>query len=508
MRRPTMLRRHFLHGAGGFTLALPLLESLQPRWARADPTGIPPRFVALCTEHGGIWSDRMHPSETMLTESMSYAGQQVRSGALIRQTQDDIAGLSSVLHAPADVLTEDIVGKLNVLRGLDIPFYIGHHRGGHLGNFAANDGNGDDGVTLHGHPTPTIDQVMAWSPSFYTDLSTTLERSIVHGRDISWGWSSPGSQTGSIQPLPGHESSYGWFQRIFTPEDTNEAARPPVVDRVYESWRSLRESNRRLSTADRRRIDDHMDRLHELQRRLDVVVSCGDVEQPTEDSSALQGGSFDYDPATQRRYWQLFNDVVAAAFACGTCRVAVFRIEQTFSTHQGDWHQEIAHQANLPGGQAQGVIASAHQRVFEDVFLDLVRKLDVEETGDTTILDNTLVAWTQESGLITHESLDMPVVTAGSASGFLRTGLYCDYRNMGMSQIDPPQGFHEPLVPGLIWRQYLGTVLQAMGIPGNEYESSGLGGYGHHFVGQGYTGRYPNSAVFDVMGEPLPFLMA
>jgi hypothetical protein len=501
-----MLRRHFLHGAGGFTLALPLLESLQPRSARADPTGVPPRFVAMCTEHGGIWSDHMHPSQSTLTDSLSYAGQQVRSGSLVRNIDGDIAHLSPVLRAPASLLTQDVVGKLNVLRGLDIPFYIGHHHGGHLGNFGANDGNGDDGVTVQAHLRPTIDQHLAWSPSFYTDLSSVLERSIVHGRNVSWGWSSPGTQSGGIQALPGYESSLGWFNRIFVPDDTDDVVRPPVVDRVVESWQSLREGNRRLSTADRRRVDDHMDRLHELARRLEVIVSCDDVASPTEDSAGLLGGSFEFNPDTQRRYWQLFNDVVAAAFACGTCRVAVFRVEQTFSTHQGDWHQDIAHQANLPGGHAQQIIAEAHQRTFEDVFLDLVHKLDIEEVGGTTMLDNTLVAWTQESGLITHESLDMPVVTAGSASGLLRTGLHCDYRNMAMSHIDPPPGFHEPLVPGLMFSQYLGTVMQSMGIPPSEYETNGVGGYGHHFVGPNYGARYPNSAVFDVMGEPLPFL--
>ena len=506
MSTKTMLRRHFLRGAGGFTLGLPLLESLQPRSARAEEGLVPPRFVAMCTEHGGIWSNHMHPDDSTLTESMSHAGQQVRRGSLVRLLQDDIAYLSPVLRAPSSVLTEEVVAKLNVLRGLDIPFYIGHHAGGHLGNFAANDGNGDDGVAMHAHPRPTLDQVLAWSPSFYTDLTSVLERSIVHGRFISWGWSSPGTQSGSIQPLPGHESSLGWFNRIFVPDNQGDSTRPPVVDRVLDNWKSLRESNRRLSTHDRRRIDDHMDRLHELQRRLAVVVSCEDVGTPTEDSSGLRGGSFEFNPDTQRRYWQLFNDVVAAAFSCGTCRIAVFRIEQTFSTHQGDWHQEIAHQANLPGGQAQAVIAEAHHRVFEDVFLDLVRKLDVEEVGGTTMLDNSLVAWTQESGLITHESLDMPVVTAGSASGFLQTGSFCDYRNMSMSNIPPPQGLHEPLVPGLMWSQYLGTVLQSMGIAPSEFERDGTGGYGHHFVGQSYKGRYPNSAVFDVMGEPLPFL--
>ena len=60
---------------------------------------------------------------------------------------------------------------MNVLCGLDVPFYIAHNTGLHLGNYARNDGNGGDGKAVQAFPRPTIDQIMAWSPSFYPDLS-------------------------------------------------------------------------------------------------------------------------------------------------------------------------------------------------------------------------------------------------------------------------------------------------------------------------------------------------
>src|SRR5690606_16060238 len=128
----------------------------------------------------------------------------------------------------------------------------------------------------------------------------------------------------------------------------------------------------------------------------------------------------------QREFWQLFNDVVTAAFVCGTSRIAVLRVTDTFSDFVGDWHQDIAHQAHLPDGAAQGELADANRRTFEDVFLDLVKKLDVDEGDGTSILDNSLVQWTQESGPMTHESVDTTVVTAGGAAGCLTTGQYID----------------------------------------------------------------------------------
>jgi hypothetical protein len=66
------------------------------------------------------------------------------------------------------------------------------------------------------------------------------------------------------------------------------------------------------------------------------------------------------------------------------------------------------------------------------VFLDLVAKLDAVPNGDgTTLLDDGLVQWTQESGAFTHDSISNPVILAGGAGGSLSTGSYLDYRNLG-----------------------------------------------------------------------------
>ena len=47
-----------------------------------------------------------------------------------------------------------------------------------------------------------------------------------------------------------------------------------------------------------------------------------------------------------------------------------------------------------------------------------------------TLLDHSLVAWGQESGNVTHFAFSMPVITAGAAGGAIKTGSYCDYRNL------------------------------------------------------------------------------
>jgi hypothetical protein len=505
-----LTRRHVLRGAAGFTLALPILRSLQPRgaWAGDPPFAANPRFVAFATEHGGVWEQNMYPAAATLTDNQSYAGRTIRRGDLAASVANGVATVSPVMSGPSDVLTDALVAKLNVLRGLDHPFYIGHHRGGHLGNYAANDGNGTDGQVVQAYPRPTIDQVMAWSGSFYPDLSTTLERSMIVGNQISWGWSSPESNSGVIQELPPVWSSLELFNKIFVPQDDTLTTRPPVVDRVLANYQSLRQSDRRLSAADRQRLDDHLERIDELQRKLAVQVSCGDVMPPTANSTDLWGSSFGFDPAAQRQFWQLVNDVIVAAFICGTSRIAVLRVTDTFSDFQGDWHQAVAHEAHALDGVAQGILAAAHQRFFEDVFLDLAKKLDaVDEGSGPTILDNTLMTWSQESGLYTHESISQPVVTFGSAAGFLKTGQYLDYRNLADDGLAGWGGGNQMLYPGLCYNQWLGTALRACGVPASEFESGDYGGYGEVYVGEGREAYYP-PAVFAAAGDILPWLQA
>src|SRR5204863_899500 len=104
-------------------------------------------------------------------------------------------------------------------------------------------------------------------------------------REISFGFSNPSAASGTVQNIRGAESSLELFHRIFVPAGTPHGGRVPVVDRVLQSYQRLRNGNRRLSAADRQRLDDHMDRLAELQRKLNVAVpvACGGMATPSDD---------------------------------------------------------------------------------------------------------------------------------------------------------------------------------------------------------------------------------
>lgn len=516
----SLTRRQILRGAAGFSLALPFLPSLlRPREARADvPTT--KRFVHFCTQHGGVWGANMFPGDATLTEQMSYANRTIKRGALSPTINGADAVLSNVLRASSSVLTPALAAKMNVLRGLDVPFYLGHNTG-LLGNFARNDGNGAEGRIAQATPTATIDQRMAWSSSFYGDLATIRERVLVVGNRHSWTWANPQQKSGPIQEVGGTNDAVALFKKIFVPADDHTRSLPPVVDRVFEDYSRLRKSNTRLSSDDKRRLDDHMQRLSELERRLKISVSCSNIVPVTTDTIAmLQQASYGTDPSAQAKLYSLFNDVIVAAIHCDTSRIAVVNLGDTFSSFAGDWHQDVAHQTQLPDGVAQKVNADAHQIVFEKVFLDLVTKLDTDDGTGRTYLDNSLVSWTQEFGEVTHTASGMPVITAGSAGGFLKTGSYCDYRDKAILVDAPCDSKPESCIEinpavrvygGLLWHQWLGTALQAMGLPRAEYEQDGVNGYPNSaltmFGGKPAPDLYPD-VLRSVAGEVLPFLKA
>jgi hypothetical protein len=508
-------RRQLLVGLGGATLALPVLPSLLTKTAYGqDPSYTrKPRLYWLCTDHGAAFESSMFPSAAMLTNKQAlFADHEIASGALSSTLQGQTRAVSPILSADSSRLSEALIAKMNVLYGLDVPFYIAHNTGLHLGNYARNDGNGGDGAAVQTSPRPTIDQIMAWSPSFYDDLSTVRERSmIMSSRPVSWNYSDPEQRAGSIDNVRGYDSSQALFDKIFVPEATGPAPRPPIVDKVLESYKNLRNGNRRLSAADKQRLDDHMARIAELERKLNAKASCGDVAKPTDDARDHHGNT----PEDAVAYGKLWNDVVAAAFVCGTSRIGVLGYGSTdrFVAYGGDWHQEVAHQWQLP--DKQELIKRSYQQVFEGIFLDLAAKLDVEEAPGMTYLDNSLLVWSQESGMSTHDSVTIPVITFGSAAGFLKTGLLADYRRIGNadSTFDPMAGGKQYL--GLLYNQWLATVLQAMGVAPSDFERWGHKGYGVPFISkESWTPPYAkhygdtSSRYFSMASDVLPFLKA
>jgi hypothetical protein len=523
-------RRVFLRGAGGAALALPVLPSLlSPAEARAQEAQRAKCFVHIRTPHGGIAAANMWPAESTLTETLAYA-HPIRRGALNPTVSGTEATLSPVLTAKASVLTSSLASKLNLLRGLDFPLHIAHNWAGALGYFDFDKGR-------PGSPRPTIDQIMAYSPAMYPTTTGVKKRSVVISAGSSTsaavGYNTPGVRSSGVAgPMGSVESSLSLFDTLLagTPSSPGTGTgRAPVVDKILESYNRLRNGSARLSAEDKVRLDQHIDAVAELQRRLGTTTSaaCQVPSRPTTDNLSVKSSSgFPSDPAKHAEYFRLINEVLAVAMSCGSCRVANISIDEhhmnlTFTTRpaQGeDWHDNVVHNAVSPGA-LQNLIVQFNKVFFGEVFLDLVSRFErISNGAGGTLLDDSLLVWAQENGNLPHFSTSMPVVTAGSAGGALRTGSYCDYRNLSRKLSgDSNTGAEGSYMwSGLLLNQWLTTALLAMGVPHAEWNEPDHAGYGwkasyqsqyaYFFTNKGFTPDQAYAQAWTKTGEILPFL--
>ncbi len=513
-------RRLFLRGAGGMTLALPILPSLFKSSTAVAQAAQPRKcFVHLRTPHGGVASENMYPGDSALTETRQYT-HAIRRGALTAPVNaNGDAAISPVLTARSTVLTPALVAKMNVLRGLDIPIDLVHNFAGALGYYGRD-------RQLSTQPRATIDQIMSYSPAFYPSVASVRRRS-VGIYSWSYGYRTPGVRSSGVSPegIGGGESSLELFDTLLA-GTTSSPTRAPIVDRVLDSYRRLRNGNKRLSQADKVRLDQHIDSVAELQRRLSTTLpaDCQVPSRPSTDNLSLR--PMDGNPPKNAQFFALINEVLAVALNCGATRVATLGIDEnnqalTFTTRpaQGeDWHNNVVHATDsieaAVRGPAKDLIRQFNQGFFSSVFMDLVSRLNSFSDGvGGTLLDHCLVAWGQESGNFTHDSLSMPVVTAGSASGAIKTGSYCDYRNLGVRLLTDPAV--DSKWAGLLYNQWLTTALLAMGVPRSEWAETTHPGYGArmtyvdtgYFSYSGYSETQVYSEPWQKTGEILPFLV-
>jgi len=486
--------------------------------------------LAICTDHGDVWGQNQYPSDGILNQQTNYAGRTVRHGSL--PSAPDAQGnvvWSPAYTAAANRLTPQLATKFNVLRGLDIPYRIGHHWGGHLGNFAATAGNTTTGVSNVEYMTATIDQVMAYSDNFYgqndLDRRMTQRSFCIYEGNYSYNFTSPSTRSGQVVQQPNRRRNQDLYDFLFRPATSFNGINNHIVDGIRANFARLRR-HPRLSRGDLSRLDQHVERMAEIERKLRVVQVLESVPQRPEGDTNTQTGNhtFNHNPDLQRLYCGLMNDIIVAAFTTGTSRVGTWGQELRFTEDTiADWHGNVAH--NGLGPQAsQGYTLGWHQGTFEHVMVDLAAKLDAVPMQDgQTLLDHSLITLTSEGGQYTHHTgcVNYPLITAGGAGGYFNTGNFVDFSNKDVVYDDLNEriagnAMYQAESPGLLYNQWLANVLLAMGLQPNEYENfrtfspqgpaqgEPVRGFGfQHFDAQ-RSAHYAQAR--GVAGDPLPVI--
>ena len=293
-----------------------------------------------------------------------------------------------VYNASADRLTPALAAKFNVLKGLDIPYRIGHHRGGQLGNFADVDAAFLPGVNYAAYQVATIDQVMAYSNGVYTpeDLDRRMTHrsfNLVSGR-FSQNFTSPSSRSGDVVQQPHQRDNLPLYEHLFNPASAYNGVNQTILDRVKSGYDRLRR-HPRLSRGDAIRLDQHVERMFEIERKLAVANRVDDLPpQPAVSSTDHSGNhSFWHNANRNIAYCDLMADMVVAAFSTGVSRVATWDANNTHFTDEtiNDWHGQVAH-GSLGADASQALTVGHNQGVFEHVMVAVARKLDDVQAAD------------------------------------------------------------------------------------------------------------------------------
>ncbi len=421
-RRST--RRAFLRGmlaSSAITVGLPLFESvLDPRrGARAASGVIPQRFGVM------TWGNGMIPN-------------------LWIPEGEGRDWTPSIQLSPLQALQD----KVTVLTGMEVrvPNTIPHFSG-QYGFLTAIEPIGEEGN--HTPSGPTLDQIIAAEIGGETRFRS-LETAAKSGAGTSFA--------GSYSPLPHEASPHAFFERIFgagfrepgddTPIDPRIALRRSVLDAVTEQASSLEP---RLSIPDRRRLDQHLSGIRDLELRLARIE-----EEPANLEACVRpvpiSPEQEFEDIKQRH--RAMIDLLVMTLACDQTRVFSHAFHAAVDNHLfpgiSEGHHKLTH--DEPGDQPE--VQAITLQIMEEVAYMYQAMANVPE-GDGTLLDHMVVLATSDVSLgRTHGLDEFPILLGGSACGRLQTGLH--YRSTTRENASKV---------GL-------TLLRAMGLP---LESFGLG---------------------------------
>lgn len=236
---------------------------------------------------------------------------------------------------------------------------------------------------------------------------------------------------------PAEVSPLALYTRIFGPEfkDPNSATFTPdastmirrsVLSGVSEQRKSLLQE---VSATDRTRLDEYFTSVRDLEQQLSVELerptalpACSAPPKVGEESV---GTLVDDTRSTHRQFAQL----LAHALACGQTRIVNVAMGSGFSPlrmpNEISAYHQLSHEEPVDPKLGYQVKCKWLGEQHMDMFREFVQTLDAIREGDGTLLDRAVIlAFTDHGEARLHSMKKIPVITAGSAGGRLKTGYH------------------------------------------------------------------------------------
>jgi len=402
-------RRTFLRGLGA-SIALPMLDAMTPALAKAAPAAGPKRLVF-----------------TYVPNGVSMAGwTPTGTGASFE--------LSTVLK-PLAAHKQDIL----VLTGL------AQRNGMALGDGAGDHARAAASYLTGVHPKKTAgadiqngisaDQIVAQAVGKETRFAS-LELGCDDSRTVgncdsgySCAYTNSLAWRSETSPMPPETNPRLVFERLFGADAHLDPAtrqrrllhRRSILDLVGDRTRQLTGS---LGAADRRKVDEYLHAVREIERQIELAESdMRDLRPGIDKPTGI--------PVAFADYVKLMYDLQVVAFQTDLTRVVTMMVgrEGSMRTYPEigvpDPHHPLTHHRN----NAEWMKRVEQINVFHaELFAYFIDRLKATPEGDSNLLARSMVVY--GSGLSdgnrhTHE--DLPVMIVGQGGGLLRTGRHVVY---------------------------------------------------------------------------------
>lgn len=404
-KRSALSRRTFLRGAGA-CLALPFMEAMLPTHAAAQSMAAPQRFLMYYVPNG------------MVMDSFTPGAGAISSLPATLQPLERVKSSINVISG-----LHNNAAKLNGVRG--------YHAQG-TGAFAtAQPANVPEMPLKSGI---SVDQVIAdrlrenaTTRTRFKSLQLGTDGASLTGNNCDGhicAYMNTISWQDETTPLPHLHSLDQTFDSIFgdlsSNKSTEERAKQrakskSILDFVRNDARSL---ETKLGATDRQILEQYLDSIRDIEMSIDNYkeVVCMAPDAP----NVAPGGS-------QWAYKaKPMADMIAVAFQCDLTRVVSFMLENSASVRSflevdgvnvGGLHHQLTHDAALDSLRK---IEKWEMTQFAYLLEQLDSKTDVD---GNTVLHNSLVFLSSEmSDAQKHSYADLPLITAGSGGGKIRTG--------------------------------------------------------------------------------------
>jgi hypothetical protein len=410
-REKTIQRRQFLRGVGGVLVGLPALDIFMSKVRAAEPRKV---YGAFMLQQNGAIQGHYDDPDMFWPRAEGKIEKSAMLGIDADRTTSELA---------------DHADKLMFVRGLDF-HYSSNHDGGPVAALTGSPVRGSGTSQLP--VTESIDFLIAQRMAQNEPLTLYAGRKNTF-RDDALSFS-----TGGTLRI-GDNNPWNVYQRLVGLSGVD----PVMVDKIAQRRLSINDlvrgdlsrllARKDLSKADRERLDLHFSSIRDIEMGITRPV------EPALDPNDIQSVDGSHlDDENMERVVRMQLDLIAFAFASDRARTATLQVggcndhtRYVINGVEAPPYHYISHRVMSDGADGEGIANAVelhHQidRIHARFFKHLLDRLSAYSLPDGgTLLDASVNMWINSiSDGPPHSGDDVPIVLAGGAGGFLKTGVH------------------------------------------------------------------------------------